>query len=158
MNKIIALLLCVFASTIVSAKEVDVLVVELLNGTVNRYALSEKPVVSFPDDEMVISSKTVDASYMRSEVKRFYFETVEYNDINAVDERSVVFNYVDKRNVVISGLECGTTVSIVSVDGKKLLSMESGDTGSVSISMCDFPEGVYIISFGDRNVKINLNE
>ena len=127
------------------------------------YILSEKPQVTMPNDLVhvhVDGPNTIDESFKRTDLKRFYFEFVSpedndiHSDVKAIDVNRVVFKYIDGENVRISGLKDKTSVSVASLDGKIVSTQKSDGTGSVTVSLGNQPKGIYIISFGGRSVKI----
>ena len=152
MKKIIFILACILGSTIASAQNTDALFVKLQNGHVNAFYLAEKPVITMQGTSMVITGGSVNTSYERAEVEKIYFgNMVGVEDINAINQ---TFHYVDGENVRITGLADKTKVTVVSLDGKSISTQQSGHSGNVTISLANLPKGVYIISYGNRSVKI----
>lgn len=160
MKQMLVLIMGMLMSTILCAQDKNALVIKLNNGTENAYILSEKPTLLIQDDKMLVTG-VVEVTYMRSEISKFYFEEISSDDpriiddgIESIGEDNITFSYVDGENIRISGLKDKTTVSVASLDGKKISTQKSSGTGSVTISLGNQPQGVYVISFGNRSVKI----
>ena len=155
MKKIFVLLFGMLISTIIYAQEKNALVIKLNNGSTNTFILSEKPIVTVPDSNVVVTG-AASVTYTRSEVEKFYFDYVEPvpERIESLGKGNIAVYYVDGENVRITGLKDNTSVSVASLDGKLVSSPQSDGNGSVLISLRNQSKGVYVLSFGGRSVKI----
>ena len=153
MKKIVVLLFGIILSSVIYAQEKNVLVIRLTDGGTHTFILSEKPVVTFPDGNVVVNG-SASTTYTRSEVEKFSFEYIDPNGIESISKDNVIFYYVDGENVRISGLKDMTTVSVTSLDGKIISTQKCDGTGIVTISLGNQPKGIYIISYEGRSVKI----
>ncbi len=72
MKKIFLLLLSILFSTITHAQEKNALVVKLNDGRINIFLLSEKPVITMPDSNIVVTG-TVSTTFARKDVQNLYF-------------------------------------------------------------------------------------
>lgn len=142
-----------FAIVGMKAQEKNALVVKLTDGSTNTFVLSNKPVVTMPDNNVVISG-VASATYARSEVEKFYFIYDDGSGIEPIGKDNIAFFYEDGENVRITGLKDKTTVSVASLDGKIIFTQKSDGTGSVTISLGNHSKGIYIISFGERSIKV----
>ena len=156
----LVLIIGMLMSAVLCAQDKNALVIKLNNGTENAFILSEKPTLLIQDDKMLVTG-VVEVTYMRSEISKFYFEEISSDDpriinegIESIGKDNIPFRYVDGENIRISGQKDKTTVSVASLDGKKISTQTSNGTGSVNISLGNQPKGIYVISFGDRSVKI----
>ena len=159
MKKIFVLFIGILLSSMMYAQEKNALIVKLQDGTENAFLLSKKPTVLIQDDKMLVTG-IVEFTYIRSDISKFYFEKIDLDDprisdgIESISKGNVTLYYVDGENVHISGLKDKTKVSVASLDGKIISTQKCDGTGSVTISLGNQPKGIYIISFGDRSVKI----
>ena len=69
------------------------------------------------------------------------------------DARKVKFS-VDEYTVRIDGAKTETDVRILALDGKVQGTYKTDKEGSLTFSIADLPEGIYVISSEDLNVKI----
>lgn len=152
MKKILVLLISMLISMIIYAQEKNALVIKLTNGNSYTFVLSEKPVVTLPDGNVVVNG-SASTTYARSEVEKFYFSD-NGSGIESIGKDNVTFYYVDGENVRISGLKDKATISVASLDGKIISTQKSDETGTATISLGNHPKGIYIIYFGGRSVKI----
>jgi hypothetical protein len=153
MKKILILFIGILASMTIFAQEKNALVVKLTDGSTNTFVLSNKPVVTMPGNNVVISG-VASATYSRSEVEKFYFIYDDGSGIESIGKDNIAFFYEDGENVRITGLKDKTTVSVASLDGKIISTQKSDGTGIVTISLGNHPKGIYIISVGGRSIKV----
>ena len=153
MKKILVLLSCILLSALSFAQQPNALILKLTDGSTNTFILSEKPVVTLPDNNIVISG-TANTMYARSDVEKFFFEYVDPTGVEKVKENDVTFKYQDGEHVRLSGLKSGTIVSVSSLDGKNLSTQKSDTSGNITVSLKNLPKGVYIISYDKRSVKV----
>lgn len=151
MKKIFVLLFGILLSSVMYAQEKNALVVKLIDGNTHTFVLSEKPVITLSNGNVVIDG-SASTTYARSEVEKFYFDFFDPNGIKTMSDDGITFCYVDGNNFRISGLKENTVVSVASLDGKILSTLKSD--GDVTISLGNYPKGAYIVSFGKRSVKI----
>lgn len=153
MKKILVLFIGILVSMTMYAQEKNALVVKLTDGSTNTFVLSDKPVVTMPDNNVVISGDA-SATYARSEVEKFYFIYYDPTEIESISKDNIAFFYEDGENVRITGLKDKTTVSVTSLDGKIISTQMSNGDGNVTIYLGNNPKGVYIISFEGRSIKV----
>ena len=135
MKKILVLITYLLVSSMAYSEEPNTLVIKLRDGNINTYFLSEKPTVTFPNGDVVISNGTINTRYMRSEVERFYFIFDDGSDIGTVSLNNVAFYFLD---------------------GKNISTQKSDGTDSITVSLGNLPNGVYIISYNNRSIKIKI--
>ena len=152
MKKILVLLVSVLLSIALYAQEKNTLVISLTNGSLHTFRLSEKPIITLPDGYVVVNG-SAETTYLQSEVEKFYFVDIP-DGIDSVNEDNVTFNYRDGENVQISGLKENTSISVATLDGKILFTQKCDKSGKATISLGSHSQGVYIISFGGRSIKI----
>lgn len=158
MKKILVLLSCISFSFIMSAQEKNALVVQLCNDSMEKYILSEKPMVSFSGENMLVTvDNKVELDIKRSEIERFYFDYIDPDNVQAMTKNMVSFYHLDGNNIRIIGLQNNTMVSILTIDGKKVSTYHSDESGILSISLNNQPKGIYIIQFNGRSIKVRVN-
>lgn len=152
---ILLIMLLVFAGNSF-AEQIDALVLQLNNGTEEVYILSDSPVLTMPEDNVVITSRDLISTYKRSEVKVFYIKKVNENEscIGSVSETAISYKFTDSNNFYVSGVPSGTIIKVTSVNGNLCLSETSDKSEVVCLSLRTLPDGIYIISFLGRSIKI----
>lgn len=141
-------------ATLLHAQDKIALVVELTDGSENKFVLSDKPVITLPDNHVVITGN-ICATYLRSEIEKFYFVNDETSDVKPIGKDNIIFYYVDADTIQIAGLDNNTIVSVFSLDGMKLSSDISNGSDVVTIPLHKLSKGVYVVSFGNRSIKIS---
>ena len=153
-------------STFAFAQEdiMHVLTVQLNNGKQESFILSEKPIVTMPNDSLSVSihgNIDINIKYNRADVVKFFFENALQNSpkiISGIEtvENNISLYYTDDQTIRITGLKNNTPVSVFSLDGKIISTKNSNTSGEITVYLGDLPKGVYIISYGERSIKINM--
>ena len=60
------------------------------NGQTAHYFLQDKPILTMDGTKLKISSPTIEASYEKTDVKRFYF-TTEAADVKEIAKNTLLF-------------------------------------------------------------------
>ena len=93
------------------------LVVELTNGQTANYLLQDKPTLTMDGTQLKIATATVQASYERAEVKRFYF-TTESTSVNEIVKNAMVYRQIDANHLEISGLSGDERITVCDMAGR----------------------------------------
>lgn len=144
------LLVCLLSSGLKAEASETTLVLELSNGTIDTYALSDRPVITFDRNELKIESNEIFTTYNIKDVNRYYFDLNSSAIDNIVfDDNSHFYFYIEGENICVKG---ATRASVYSMNGN-MLAEGKGD-GEISISLSSFPSGFYIINVNNKTIKI----
>ncbi len=136
----------------VAEENVTCMVLTLNDGTVNRFALTDMPMVTYEGENRVVSTGDEQFTTALSGIKQLSFEQVPTGISEMIEESpKPVFTPGQAR---FEGLKTHATVSIYTFDGKMLSSMKANDEGSVSIDLSTLPQGVYILRTPNQSYKI----
>ena len=130
------------------------LVVALHDGETLSYVLSEKPVITFNGNKMLIeSSKMMSSEIDLSEVKSFHFEIP--NAIADVSENEVSFVRLGT-NVQIYGLtEAEKSIQISDMGGRATTAGVSIEGTTANVNLASLPKGIYMIKIGNKqSIKV----
>lgn len=142
-----ALLVCpVFAQ--------NTLTVHQKNGEQFSFGFEDKPVVTFTDTELIVTSTKTELRYELANVNKFTFDDVEDAVINIKSDASKASITLDEYAVSISGLEADAAIRLITSDGKLLQSYKADDDGAVTFSIAELPQGTYVITTESLNCKI----
>lgn len=156
MKRVLILLFSVVISMVLSAQEKNTLVIQLYDGGLEKYILSDKPNVSFIEENMTISvDSIVKLDIKRSLVEKFHFEYVNPTIVEDSKINSYTF-YYDGQKVKMNGLDSDNIVTVLTIEGKIISTHTIDSVGNVVISLDSLPQGLYIISYKDRSVKIRV--
>lgn len=115
--------------------------IEFKDGTKAVYALASQPVVTFAGDDFTIHSSSADTNYPRADVKNFTF----IDNVTSVVDVVGATRYSWRDNI----FECpGHAIEVYSMAGMLMAS------GADSVSLHDFPAGIYIVRAGRQSIKI----
>lgn len=102
---------------------------------------------------MVLKTTKTEVQYPLSSLVKFTFTDLEDAVISIKDDKAAQME-LDNYVVSITGAKSGVTVSVVGSDGKTLNSYKTDTDGSVTFSIAELPEGVYIINSENLTCKI----
>lgn len=156
MKRMKYILSCIMLScaTFAFADDVNTLVIKLQNGTEEKFCLTDRPIITMPDDNVVINHQSIDATYKRSEVATFYFLNDTESGINQIASSSITYSFADDDTFCINGLNADTMVRVVTADGKLVNTLHSDSSGAVNVPLAHLRGGVYVITFDGRSIKI----
>lgn len=136
MKKFILSLLTLFAATATWAD--TALFVHQKSGGVVEYAFSEKPVVTYQDGYIVISSEETAVMYPLSDMDKFTFGEVD----DQVTRITAPANAAPQPTFIYS------------VDGKLMRTYKPNEDGTTSSSLEGLPAGTYVIKNGKTSYKV----
>ncbi len=137
------------------ADENVALVVELVDGTTQEYAIGDDPRVTFDETNALIKSVLVETTIPKDMVERFYFEFIG-SPSTGIDEAvaskswDVSFNY-DGYTINITG--AGHSVLVYDIAGHLLNNVTTVD-GTAAIDLSMLNHGIYIIKTNNQTFKI----
>lgn len=136
MKKLILSLLTLFAATTSWAD--SALFLHQKSGGVVEFAFSEKPVVTYNGNALVISVPDASVTYPLADVQKFTFGEVDEN--------------VTRITAPVN--EKPQPTYIYSIDGKLMRTLKPGEDGKTSASVDGLPAGTYVIKNGKTSYKI----
>lgn len=123
------------------------LLVNLHSGSVEKYRLSDTPVVTFDGDEIVVTADAASGRYTRADVSHFEIKKDWYSGAEATTltpETSFSFTYTDNANVTVAAPAL-TRVDLYTPAGVKVAQATATD-GTATISLASLPAGVYLVA------------
>ena len=128
--------------------------VERLDDTKQGFLFTDKPVITYTAESLVMTTEKATAEFPFADVKRLSFD----GDITVV---SVAEAKTDSRLISVtadgaelSGFEAGTAVLVYDVMGHLVATCKTAADGALSISLAGYPTGVYIIKAEKSTLKI----
>lgn len=153
MKRFLFIFTLLFAIMQVTAQ--NTLTVHLKDGQKCSFGFDEKPVVTFTDSEIVVTSSGAEVRCQLSAIDKITFndKTTAVDQIIKEEARNASIT-LDEYIVYLTCAKPDITVRLVASDGKVLQSFTTDSEGSVEFSIADLPEGVYIVSAQSINIKI----
>lgn len=155
---ILIFLLMAFASIsplLAEESTTKVFAVNLTDGTTIRYIIAENPRLTFDEENVYVQSDVAEAVYARSEIQTFTFEdySVPSSLDDAEDQNEIVFRYVARNLIEVTGDIQGASVRVYAMSGQVLQNFVA--QGSlVQIDLTDLAAGIYIININSRTLKV----
>lgn len=127
------------------SQEKEILLVCMNDGTTLNFSLSEKPLLTFDAESVVISGQEATASLARTDVAGVYFVSAAQTGIgSAVTPDAPTLN---GDTFSVTGLERGAVVKVYSVKGENVLSVIADASGTAVASLAALEQGVYVIEY-----------
>ena len=153
MNKILMLFLFVVSVFKVSAENNNALVLHMANGKLVTYLLDDLPIVTFEDDELVITTPNNVVSYQDGDVVKFTYSYVDPSKVSQTTMSDTMFKF--EGNVLCAyNLEPLSDVSVFSVDGALITSAKTGANGEITLSIPQQSGNVVVVKTSVANFKM----
>lgn len=138
-------------------KPAYVLYVWLLDGHIIAYPVDEKPQVAVGDELLTLTTKFTTIGYPGKDVLKFTFEDSSVdNPITAIDQPAVAETQMnfDAGGVRLAGLSPLSKVSVHDIQGRLVTTQKADVDGNLSISLDQYPAGIYVVKTEKSNYKI----
>jgi hypothetical protein len=121
------------------------------DGQVLTIALSEEPVTRYADGNLIITTTKTSITYPLEKVRKYtYISTDGISSLEGMKSRLSQ----DGETLTFSGLSQGTEITIYSASGLVLRKVKSGPQSKTTVSVSDFPPGVYLVKVNSLTYKI----
>ena len=147
MRKFKILLLAVLLLPISMLAANTAFVVEMTNGQTANFLLKDKPTLTMAGTQLKIETASVQASYERTDVKKFYF-TKESTSVKEVAKNNMVYKQIDAHHLEIIGLSQGDHITVCDMSGRQLGSVSRINDKAV-VDLSGQQQGAYIIKVGN---------
>ena len=118
------------------------------DGTMARFALTEKPVVTYSAGELVMTTNKTSVQYPMNRLLKIYFDVAEVPDgidVEVTQPEDVQFAFRDGA-LVVSGGEAGAIVNLYRLDGVSAGQFRLDGNGTVTIPTGSLSKGLYIVT------------
>lgn len=117
----------------------------LNDGQKVSFAFNEKPVITYADSTIILKTIGTEVLYPLSLLSKITFtDPVITGDVH-VDDTVFPKLVLSGYDVFISGGSPLTHVSVIGADGRLLVDNATDESGCVSFSISELPDGVYVI-------------
>ncbi len=138
--------------TVANAEVTTDLIVCAKDGTKTKYALTEKPVITFSKTDLIVSTKSVNVSYSLENFSHFTYENRNITSVENILGPSS-FNFSGD-NLLFTNLSIDTSVSVYNLDGVLLISKLLAKNKNYAISLSDLCSGAYVVKVNKSTYKI----
>ncbi len=144
------LLLSAFQS---HADEPSTLLIHFADGTTTAIQLYTRPQITFVGDRVNIKSTVAEFSYPATDVLRFNFavngEIVRINDSKAVQD----IYFQEGETIIFDASVPSSAIQLFAEDGKRMPVSIKTANGRPTLTITNFPSGVYMLSVNGRTSK-----
>lgn len=130
------------------------LVVLMTDGSKLYFSLSERPKITFVEQDMRICSASKTQDLFVSNVARFYTSksTDSVHDLKSNDKR-IIYNSDEK--IVIEGISAEGDIRLYALDGREVTNQVSYSGENAIVSLASLRSGTYILTIGNgQSLKI----
>ena len=155
MRKILLLIALCAATGAMMAQDAPVqrLNVWKMDGTQIQFLLSDEPVTTFENGNLVITTNQGVFSYPLAQMKKYTHEGLpEGIDVPTVAPGTIMVRQ-NNEQMLIEGLPDNQLVEVYSVDGKLILSQRSIAGQATLLNFVAQPQGTYIVNVGKTSFK-----
>lgn len=116
------------------------------DGDIATFAFSEKPVVSYSNNELVLSTKKTTVKYPIYQLKKIAFDIDKDapSNVKDVEQPDIQFQF-QRGSLAISGGEPGSLVFLYDVKGVQVGEYRLNDKGCVVIPTQHLAKDIYIV-------------
>ena len=154
MRKLLTTLFLVVLATVAWAQ--NAVAVWQQDGKVAKFGFAEKPVVTYADNNLVITTTQTTVEYPIYLLRKISFD-VDWT-VDAVEEVKAEplkpSLHLAPGEIAIQGAEPGSVVQVYSVKGQLVMSARVGADGSVTLSTTGLPASIYIVKTTKSTFKI----
>ena len=126
--------------------QVNAVVVNMTDGTKTVFMLTDKPVITYSGNNLVLKASTKEASVPVTSIINVTLE-----DHNTPTKIQPVLT----DRMLFQQLPAGSEVRVYTVDGKSVCTLTADSDGSVSLDLSRLPRGVLIIQTPNGTIKVN---
>lgn len=124
------------------------------NGQQFSFGFDDQPVITYTDNELVLKTTNTEVQYPLESLLKITFNDSETAVKPVLKEGKIPALELDSYSVYISGAKAGVEVTVYGADGKSVNSSKTNQDGSVSFSISDLPDGVYVIKSENNSIKV----
>ena len=130
------------------------LTIQQKDGQEFSFGFEDKPVITYTDNDLVLKTTKTELQYPLTSLAKFTF-TDTATEVDAVrdDIKNPTFA-IDDYEISITGAKAGINVSLIATDGKTIGTYKTDQDGSVTFSIADLPQGLYIINTENLTFKV----
>ena len=139
-------------------REVEYLVVELIDGEASSFALEDAPHLTFANGEVVVKSNESSVSFSLDGVKNYHFVTktvsLGIERITTTPSANEPTQAFTNGKATFSGLKAGATIAVYTIDGRAVKTVKAAEDGSAEIDLGSLPTGIYIVRTPAKSFKV----
>ena len=132
----------------------NTLTIHQKDGQQFNFGFADKPVITYTDTDLVLKTANTELQYPLASLAKFTFTNDEDAVIPIKQDGNAAKLELDNYMVSINGAKPGINVTVIGSDGKTVGNYKTDSEGSVTFSIEDLPQGLYIINSENLTCKI----
>lgn len=153
-RKLFSLALGLLLPGFAMAQTFEALNFKLVNGETRSFAFLEKPVITFVDDYIRVTTATESVMFVRSEVDSYSFKS-DSEGINSPELSGLLVSRVSNDLLRVEGAPADCVISVWTVGGAACLTLRCNDGGSADVDLTNLVAGAYVVRIGEcQTLKI----
>lgn len=134
---------------------ISALKIHCKSGDAVTILLGERPLVTFANNDLMLTTQTHVVCYPADEVLKFTYldEDEVITGIGQAHQSGSVFSFVDE-NLQVKHLVPESAVSVYTVDGKLLVTAQTDAQGSATLALPEVAGGVYVVKTPSVTFKL----
>lgn len=153
MKKLLIFNMFLLSTLCMSAEEFNALVLHLASGSKVSIMLDQKPIVTFADEELVISTQSDVIRYQATDVSSFTYTSDSDAGIEVSSHDATSFS-ITGDVFRATCLVPNTKVFVYTVDGTQIISGKTDSNGNLSLPLPREKGKIYIVKSSVANFKI----
>ncbi|MBR5038608.1 MAG: T9SS type A sorting domain-containing protein [Prevotella sp.] len=150
---LLVFLLMLIPVSVKAASAVNTLIVLTKDHVEHRFALTDKPKVTFEGKNLKVKGSKTSATFALSDVVRFTYKKIDPTGVDELKDEQTGLNFEDGV-LVITNLKANSSVGVYTLDGKPVQQLKAVRTGTFRLSLSQLPSGVYVVKAGTITYKI----
>ena len=134
----------------------DAIVICQYDGTVAKFAFTEKPVVTDSSTELVMTTSKTSVQYPINLLRKIYFDVDDtasgVEEVKDFQPKDVQFSFRDG-DLVVSGGKAGAVVNIYRLNGAVVGQFRLDGNGCITIPTGNLSGGMYIVNTKQMSFK-----
>lgn len=152
-KKLLIVLLSYFCLSAMADEPKTQLMVWQTDGSYVVYSLDEKPITTFANDVLVLTTTKISVEYSMAKISRYTFETATNSIENLQTHRGVTVKQTEDK-LIVYNLPKGKKCYVYTIDGKLQYSAKSTGQEQMLIPFGKYGAGAYIIKTDNITYKI----
>ena len=132
----------------------NTLTIHQKDGQQFSFGLADKPVITYTETDFVLKTTKTEVQFPLATLAKFSFTDVEDAVISIKSDGKTAMLELDNYMVSLTGAKPDVAVTLIGPDGKVVGTYKTDADGSVTFSIADLPQGVYIIKSENLTCKI----
>lgn len=144
MKQFLLLLFAAF-SLAMSADELNAIDFWMTTGNKVTFVLYERPLVTFQDNDLVITTPMREVRCASKDVTKFTYTSVDNSSISALKANSVSFRFEDY-GIAVMNVEPLSVIDIYTTDGAHIATAKADHSGNAAVTFPSATGVTYIIT------------